>query len=380
MEKDSKHNTQAEMGDKEKKNALENVQKIIEEINNHSYHFENDCLYRICESESQELNYARMKGLMMLIGRAYAASPERRSYGTSDFIDPKKIGIEGKKENAPRWPVRGAGDGTGSFFEEIFRYFQEEESEYSCHEAFRQFLKFKQNMQNQSLKFDYSDKDKNLLENAIDCVLALNEAIRRASERFDGVPPITYTVTNKPPDESIEDYKDYKIDSEWLKDSRKKEELTIFSKLTKKGKKESIVTSPIRVKNQISFCSKFLHFCFPQTVFIIDQYSFDGGKRMMMTSRRGNMKNGTLMYGEDSLKITEGISKIIKAELKFEDENVAKFESDVKVHGNGNLDEKVTAETEEQSAKDYVEHCLRAYALCAYIKNVKSTYWSKWRA
>ena len=220
-------------------------------------------------------------------------------------------------------------------------------------------------MQNQSLKFDYSDEDKNLLKNAIDCVLALNEAIRRASERFDGVPPITYTVTNKTPDESIEDYK---IDSEWLKDSWKNEGLTIFSKLTKKGKDEIIVTSPIRVKNQISFCSKFLHFCFPQTVFIIDQYSFDGGKRMMMTSRRGNMKNGTLMYGEDSLKITEGISEIIKAELKFEDESVAKFESYVKEPGDGNLDEKVTAEAEEQSAKDYVEHCLRAYALCAYMK------------
>ena len=53
---------------------------------------------------------------------------------------------------------------------------------------------------------------------------------------------------------------------------------------------EKAAAKNVCCSNHISFCSKFLHFYFPLSVFIIDSYAFDGSDDTYSSCRvrRGN--------------------------------------------------------------------------------------------
>ena len=315
----------------------EEIIEKIKKINDKNYNYGNEILYNACKDDCTD---EKLKGLLLLVGRAYAASPERRSYGKSDFLDKQDLGLDSKA--APRWRVRGAADGTGSFFDEITEYMTKKNGNdnYKCNEAYEQYRRHKNALSGAGYLFDASESDKKLLISAISAVAYLNEAIRRSSERFDGVP-----------------LKNYKINDSYLKAEYRCENIGILSKL---NSKKEIVTEPIRVKNQISFCSKFLHFHFPHTVFIIDQYSIDGGKRLVKFDD-DNMKKGFL--GE--IEISKDVAKKI-GKCGFSDETCKEIKESISCSSSKKVD---NSDSEEQSLSDYIAHCLRAYAFCCFLKS-----------
>ena len=150
----------------------------------------------------------RLADKIWLIGRSYAASPERRyvfnkGYKSKDF----------KKELA-------RGDGTGQYFYKTAEYILEDTN-------YSELVSLIEKMSPYS--FDGGDEDKKQLKNAIYCVALFNRMIKSASEKFD--------------DEF-----------------------------------NQILSGKVDYKNQISFCSKFLHFHAPYNIFIIDRFSLEGGR------------------------------------------------------------------------------------------------------
>lgn len=112
-------------------------------------------------------------------------------------------------------------------------------------------------------------------------------------------------------------------------------------------KKASLSFGGIDYKNQISFCSKFLHFQAPENFFIFDQYTKANAKNLFQTQ---NNDVCNVAYGKDILvKVAD--KKLISDML-----------TDI---FNG-----VTLTI----LKDYTEHVKRSYALGVILKCVESNY------
>ena len=102
-------------------------------------------------------------------------------------------------------------------------------------------------------------------------------------------------------------------------------------------------------ENIISFCSKFLHFCFPKSIFIYDQYSLCGGNRlfekiMPKTKNKAVEKN---IYVKDFC-LDELIE--IYSQAKSEKEKVC----------TGNVEDDTTG---------YINHAVRCYSLAKFIND-----------
>lgn len=321
--------------------------KVIKNINKNSYNYGNETFYVAADFDvSDENYYKRLEGLFWIIGRSYAASPERRSYGKSTILNVdyfKKEGyIDNSKKTMPRWPVKSSGDGLGSFFDKLIEYLKKDHDK----ELKELFGKLK----GKTYRLDYSEDDMKLMINAIKCVAELNRLIKSASEEFDEVP-----VKNEG--------KDFpQIDEKYLKEECKNEKITVETVL----QNNKMTEKTIHVKNQISFCSKFLHFRFPDTVFIIDQYSYRGG-RQMMTKNKSSQKGWELCeIGMDE----DLIKKLLdKAQENVKKESIKNFINGVKALIPSNEKASNLNESEENyNLKDYINHCLNAYAFCCFAK------------
>ena len=173
--------------------------------------FGNQTLYDMCKRGSM-LNADELADEIWLIGRSYAASPERRF--------------------ANRVGSLTRGRGTGDYFKHIAKYLISQPDFLSLVNKIKSLT---------PLKFDCSPNDFSNLCSSIQCVEKMNELIKAASKDYDRV----YNP--------------------------------------------GILCPPTVYKNQISFCSKFLHFQMPDNFFIIDTFTFEAGKQLFLTGCRGTV-------------------------------------------------------------------------------------------
>ena len=279
----------------------------IRELSDNSYNFGNEILYKMASDCDDLHNAKKLIGSLWLIGRSYSASPERRNY---------------KGE----WIPRPANDGRGNFFSEIAKSLSDSECFGELIEAY--------NSENCTYTFAsqenraINDNDKNLLVKAIKAVISFNSDLSKAIQEFDRVP------------------EDRRNDT--------------------------------KCNNHISFSSKFLHFYFPNAVFIIDSYAHSGGAALFngnanLTDDGANNPKTRLRYlctppkNENEVKdyfldsVYDNFSKSIVgdiAEIIKRDPNLS--------HEDGN--ESVDSD-EALKAGDYIDHCVRSYLVCKFLKD-----------
>jgi hypothetical protein len=126
--------------------------EVVEHLNDTNASFGNEILYKMA-MDSDLTNKDQLAGAMWLIGRSYAASPQRRSYGVY-------------KE---KWPVRPDNDGRGQFFSFIADNIQIQTAD----------------IPQDSYAYDNCEQDLDLLKRSILFVLQFNLALSQAIEKFD---------------------------------------------------------------------------------------------------------------------------------------------------------------------------------------------------
>ena len=227
----------------------------------------NEMLYNLCQNKGK---YVWGKGQFLgekiwLIGRSYAASPERR------YV--KNPNVSGKlQQNNP-------GNGTGRYFSEVGTYIVKDS-------RYGKLISLIGTLQSR-YRFDGGQGDMNILNAAIEAVELLNEIVKDASEDYDN----RYNPNLK---------------------------------------------GNVTYKNQISFCSKFLHFHCPHTVFIIDHFTKEAASRLF------SLRSQKIL----SINRTQITSKNKKDLQSYLPKNTNSFSNVI---------------------DDYAEHCKQSYALCCYI-------------
>lgn len=345
-----------------------------EKLNQNNYSFTNETLYRMCQENPDILNAAPtvLAGKIEMIGRVYAASPERRSYKRIKFkgktiLEGKTINYEINSSNYsilktsensatfPSWVVKTLGDGQGSFFMQLVK-------ELSASKDFEQSY---QDCNKSKFEFDFSDNDITLLKNVIKMVLSFNEMVKEATMKIDEAP--------------------------------KKIQLEDVNGTT--------IKFDVSVRNQISFCSKFLHFHLPHHIFIIDSYSNQGGsllfpnKSQPSKNQHDKKQKKTYFNGKeiDGWNILACLlspqkefpnSKLCKRIIKNVDNNkktilslqfsaLAKDVLDLDNNENNKEDQTDSnfQSNDNQdpiySNKDYANHALRAYLACCLCKQLE---------
>ena len=282
-----------------------------------SFSFGNGILYNMCSHPDTNLsNPEHLADMIWLIGRAYAASPERRTYGYVRDEDGKlKKTSDNKRFHL--WKATTANDGKGEYFISIARHMTDVEKS----PKFRSFLATINAVKGLTYSYDNDDNDITALSNGIYAVYLYNNLIRNASEEFDGL-----NASDHP---------------------------------------EAIAAreAGARCKNQISFCSKFLHFHCPSIVFIIDQYSLEGGKRIIPL--------GKLSYDPKFEIASKELVPLESVNLKYDYKNVLRKVTDTLKTVDCNLFENDTISDEEEKILSYVKHSTRAYCVAKYLNDVK---------
>lgn len=282
-----------------------------------SFSFGNHILYNMCSDVNTDINNPDHLGDMIwLIGRAYAASPERRTYGYEKDKNGNLKKNTGHKW-IPLWKAKNADDGKGDYFTNIAKYI-------TTSPKFSEFKKIVDDSKNAAYIYDGSENDIALLCNGIYAVHLFNQLIREASEDYDELN-----------DENNPD-----------------------AVIAKKAK--------ARCKNQISFCSKFLHFCCPNIVFIIDQCSYDGAKRLIPQKQ--------LSYKPKFEKTSTAFEELDLVDLLSEyKQMLAAVKRVLTVQKNiYGLADSISKEDEKISS--YIEHCVRAYCISQYLHNQQTKY------
>lgn len=302
----------------------------IRELNNKSYSYGNEIFYLMGRSSDILTDRIKLEGAMWIIGRSYAASPQRRSYGTTENsftqTNDKYHDRDGREgANRPIWPVKTQNDGREGFFDEVARSLS-----LSClngilpHRVTKYkfkpvIIRKKKNNKIESVKID--ENDLNLLIKSITAVLSFNKSLSKAIEEFDDVP-----VGN------------------------------IFD-----GK-------AVNCNNHISFSSKFLHFIFPDIVFIIDSYAFDGGcalfngkedeknRRFIVTPPNENDFFDNSVYEQFDKNVVKEIINQINDKIK--DGSAGEGESNISSTDDDGLD-----------GEKYIAHCVRSYLMGVFLKN-----------
>lgn len=229
----------------------------------------NKILYQICNNTG-EYSWGNGKFLgekIWLIGRSYAASPERRYIKAKSFD--RKLELD------------NVGDGTGKYFDEIGEYIVNNEQYKDLVLALNE-LQYK-------YKFDGSSNDLDLLKRSVEAVGLLNEMVKCASKRYDD--------ENNPK-----------------------------------------IKGNVEYRNQISFCSKFLHFHCPDIVFIIDGFTRRAASNLFSQNSKKQL------YIENR-KIAESLKNVLNFNLPNQP---------IKCFDN---------------ISEYMKFCEKSYALCRYIKN-----------
>ena len=261
---------------------------IIKNIALEKCSFGNQLLYDMCveKTEQQWDDNNILADKIWLIGRSYAASPERRYTYKSECSNEEK-----KNDNA--------GDGTGEYFKRI--------AENILNNAVNANNTI--NILKNNYSFDFSARDCAILFSGINGVLQFNKLIVSASKYYDG-------------DE---------------------------------------FANKVNYKNQISFCSKFLHFHFPHTVFIIDSFSKMGASYLFS---KGTRTNAEIKWQTERVSIfNESFPKGATSIL---------LEYEPYIANNKNFEKEFTKKLKEAKLDshgiEYAEHCLRAYKTACLFK------------
>ena len=245
--------------------------------------FGNQILYDMCEPKNNPWGEPnRLADKIWLIGRSYAASPERRYYRKKD----ESGAGEGRAELETR------GDGTGKYFQGTAAFL--------CNDG--HYPKLTACLKELSpLRFDGTPEDIERLKQGIMCVALFNEMFKAASEQYD-----------------------------------QEHNAGIY---------ESLV-----YRNQISFCSKFLHFHVPHSIFIIDRFTKEGGRILCSTRTQKNarMEDCDAVIDKAAREMVSAYNPQIKISLK-----------DIGIEVDGRS---------EKSVKDYIDHCLRSYIFGCFLK------------
>ena len=224
---------------------MSNITTIIQEYIDIPISLTNKVLYRLCKDKNKYTwgNGHFFGEKIWLIGRSYAASPERRYVKKSGFTD--KLELD------------NVGDGTGKYFEEIGNYIVKD----SRYERLISMAKVLQT----GYKFDGSSADLELLGKSIEIVELLNQMVKDASREYD-------------------------------------------SKYNPK------IVNSVNYKNQISFCSKFLHFHCPHTVFIIDHFTQEASHLLLSMRSKKQLHIGEANITTDFKKeLQSHLPKITKS-------------------------------------------------------------------
>ena len=365
----------------------EKLIKVISAINDISSSVGNEVLYKACDS-GKLFEYNYLGGMMWLIGRSYAASPQRRSYGLS-----KRLVEKDSRKPRPVWRVKTENSGNGDFFSELEKNIRE----YSEGEEYKELVENIKKLQ--SVEYGFTQNDNNIpdedirnLALSIETVSMLNRLVKRGTEMFDDI-------------ERLEEH------AHIIPDKYCKNDIAQGDRI-----------DYVYCKNQISFSSKFLHFFCPSTVFIIDQFSREGGvtlfekdcdaqKYVYMLSNalvddtgdtveNGNEASGVVSVTLDSAffqtinekynSIREQLIKTLTDSLKPEILKDAKEIKELAVTKmsapkyllSGDKEEKIIAYYVRNSfIGDYINHCANSYVLCMWLKEkfssdmiIKKTY------
>lgn len=285
-----------------------------EKLNQNNYSFTNETLYRLCQENPEILNAdpAVLAGKIEMIGRVYAASPERRSY---TWI--------AEHEEKPKNIIRNYGDGQGGFFDKLAALLPH------CHEN-NLFQESYNVLTTGHFNLDFSDNDKELLRHSILLVLYFNKMIKDATIQAD----------------KASDY---------------------------------IINGKAKIKNQISFCSKFLHFHLPHHVFIIDSYSAMGSKHLFFTQNKSFSLGALSVNGWDLFSAAydfkyanngssdcQTVLDCIKHSLLSQ--RIATVQKKINISQSDSQDEYIGNAEKDVSSEGYIQHAIRAYLLCCLCK------------
>lgn len=253
--------------------------EAVESLHRNSSFYGNGVLYKMA-AQSEISKPEQLAGAMWLIGRSYAASPQRRSY-----------------EKEIKWPVRPDNDGRDGFFKYVAK-----EMDTSC-------------LKNVPEELPFSEVALNKLAASIAAVLDFNLALSEAIEEFDGA----------------------------------------------KGK--------AFCNNHISFCSKFLHFYYPQSVFIIDNYAETGAISLFNGDADKHWRYICNPVDEDTydpLKVQQNHTKYSFTEdvyEKFSKNTVNEYVEKLNNHPTIKGVMKNYEKRNPNAARNYIAHCVRSYLL-----------------
>lgn len=251
----------------------------------------NQTLYNLCEKYPlSEKNKDGISAQMWLIGRSYAASPERRGYKP----------IKGTKIE-----YTASGNGLDDYFDKLADGFVNSLKKDPNSDVNRLF----EPLTNVYTLID-KDTDTDILKYSITAVLELNRLLKQVRFEIDEVDL----------KEHINNHEEYK----------KKYPSDTVNKAMEDFEKNN--------KNMISFCSKFLHFHFPNTVFIIDGIT------------ESHFKGRSNKY---EFKFNESVS-----DLKVSKDDAINLTNKLELKEFGS-----------EAESKYVKHCVREYLLAKEINN-----------
>ena len=226
------------------------------------------------------------------------------------------------------WIPKSSNDGRDNFFSKI----AEPLSHSSCFDDLIEAY----NEENLTYTFEsqegraINDSDKALLAKTINTVISFNSALSAAIEEFDEVP-----------------------DGHRLN-----------------GKE-------IKCNNHISFSSKFLHFYFPNAVFIIDSYAHSGGAALFngnanLTDGANNSKTklrNLCTPPKNENEVKDYFLDSVYRPFDKEEVNRILEEIEPEINVSARCGDREVESNEQLSAKNYVYHCVRSYLVCKFFKN-----------
>lgn len=306
--------------------------EIEEKILSRGYGIGNDVLYKLCEdfplekicknpndtisedkikswivTSDNNKGYTMVNALaaqMWLIGRSYAASPERRDYGEKFDWD-------------------NSGNGLDSYFELLAMRLlnkHEDNDRYNYHNDLQAIVEKLSKIENEQKEQLEIDKDS--LQISVAAVLSFNRLLKKARFAVDRSEIIRIKGFVDETDESLGEFEN-------------------------------------KQKNMLSFCSKFLHFHFPHAVFIMDSITF--GNFSHCNSKKNSSKSFAFYYqGKDGVSEIKFTKIAINTIGKYLDE---KMIVENIVGSNKKNDQFYT----DKSERDYVKHCIHEYLLAGML-------------
>lgn len=307
---------------------------IEKDILNRGISVGNEVLYTLCkdypllkENNSKDMNKERrLQGLaaeLWLIGRSYAASPERRNYG---------VKIE----------LTNSGNGLDTYFDLLANELcRSNEKDIINLESIVNSLADLKN-EKYGLSADSKAVDEKILITVITAVLNFNRLLKKArlAVDFGG--------------DDLDDIKNIlKQNQKKLEDSKKDEDLKNAVKIDDLlNKSEDIIASLNENQwNMLSFASKFLHFHFPEVVFIMDSITKEHLKTSFSFTDKGEKV-------DSNIKIIKYNKKTVKN--FFTSEKFSDIEESLM---------KIDKCPMNDKEYDYIKHCVNEYILAKEINN-----------